>query len=380
MKKYKNNDELEATAYLAGLYRSDNPQKAFELYKEVSDKGGDCNYALGEMYQKGIGTEKNLQLAIKYFEKQAQIENFTDVRDEYSKYDAMLKIAEIYISLKDEKSALEWLTRRNDGNKIFGMSELAHIYYGDDEFEYEDTNLIDKAKALEWFKKLYELKDSHGAYYYGEMLESSSKSKALQIYEEGTKFGSELCFRRVIQLYLEDGNIIEAARWSVQYVNMADSGIFDKIHLTSFKELKKITTFFTGAPMEEVINLYGGDRKVATEGIYNFARTCDKTPMNLYGKLSIMSVAVDLMGEDCPIGIIERLASRYEEIYRKVKDNDVSDEIEGDEEELRLKKLFGEREKTFKDDKKSAEKIYHDAEYYKAKALYFKNKLNVICG
>ncbi len=215
LKKYKDGDELEAMSYLAGLYRSDNPQKSFELYKEVSDKGGDCNYALGEMYQKGIGTEKNLQLAIKYFEKQAQIENFTDVRDEYSKYDAMLKIAEIYISLKDEKSALEWLTRRNDGNKIFGMSELAHIYYGDDEFEYEDTNLIDKAKALEWFKKLYELKDSHGAYYYGEMLESSSKSKALQIYEEGTKFGSELCFRRVIQLYLEDGNIIEAARWSV---------------------------------------------------------------------------------------------------------------------------------------------------------------------
>lgn len=132
--------------------------------------------------------------------------------------------------------------------------------------------------------------------------------------------------------------------------------------------------------MEEVINLYDGDRKVVAEEIYNFARTCDKTPMNLYGKLSIMSVAVDLMGENCSIGIIERLVSRYEEIYREVKDNGVSDEIEGDEEELRLKKLFGERGKPFKDDKKSAEKIYHDAEYYKAKALYFKNKLNAICS
>lgn len=370
---YNDGNELGAQACLAGIYSSclKDKKKAFELYKEVAEQGEDCYYILGKMYLKGEGTEKNVHEAIKWFEKASRIENINDLSDEYCKWDSMLKIAEIYISLKDEIKALEWLTERNEGIKIFAMSEMGHIYYGDNEFEYEDISLVNKYKAFEWFKKLYKLKDSHGAYYYGEMWERRSRSKALRIYKYGTKFGSERCFRRIIQLYLEDGNIIEAARWLVKYINIADGGIFDKAYLTPFKELKQITTFFIGAPMEEVIKLYGGDRKLAAEEIYSFARACDKTPLNLYSKLAIMSVAVDLMGDSCPIGIIERLASRYDEIYREVKDNGVSDEIEGDEEELRLKKLF----KTYKGS--SEEKNYHGAEYYREKFLYLNSKLRL---
>lgn len=369
--KYNDGNELAARVRLADLYYCENPKRAFAIYKEAAEQGENCYYTLGEMYLKGKGIEKNVCEAIKWFEKAAQIEDISNASDEYCKWDSMLKLAEIYISLKDEETALEWLTERNEGIKIFAMSEMGHIYYGDNEFEYEDTSLVNKYKAFEWFKKLYKLKDSHGAYYYGEMWERRSRSKALRIYKYGTKFGSECCFRRIIQLYLEDGNIIEAARWLVKYVNIADGGIFDKAYLTPFKELKQITTFFIGAPMEEVIKLYGGDRKLAAEEIYSFARACDKTPLNLYSKLAIMSVAVDLMGDSCPIGIIERLASRYDEIYREVKDNGVSDEIEGDEEELRLKKLF----KTYKGS--SEEKNYHGAEYYREKFLYLNSKLRL---
>lgn len=371
LKRRNDGNELKISADLASIYYDCEPEKSIEIYKELSASGENYGYTLGEMYKKGIGTEKNLTEAIKWFEKAARIENPADHSEEYCKWDGMLKLAEIYISLKDEETALEWLTERNEGIKIFAMSEMGHIYYGDNEFEYEDTSLVNKYKAFEWFKKLYKLKDSYGAYYYGEMWERRSRSKALRIYKYGTKFGSERCFRRIIQLYLEDGNIIEAARWLVKYVNIADGGIFDKAYLTPFKELKQITTFFTGAPMEEVIKLYGGDRKFAAEEIYSFARACDKTPLNLYSKLAIMSVAVDLMGDSCPIGIIERLASRYDEIYREVKDNGVSDEIEGDEEELMLKKLF----KTYKGS--SEEKNYHGAEYYREKFLYLNSKLRL---
>ena len=156
--KYNDGNELAAQACLADIYYSEDPRRAFEIYKEVNDKGENRYYELGEMYLKGIGTEKNLDEAIKWFEKAAQIEDIKDSSDEYCKWDAMLKIAEIYISLKDEQTAIEWLTRRNDGNEISGIRELAHIYYGDNEFEYEDTSLIDKEKACYWFQKLYELK------------------------------------------------------------------------------------------------------------------------------------------------------------------------------------------------------------------------------
>ena len=167
----------------------------------------DSSYTLGEIYLKGKGTEKNLAEAIKYFEKAAQVDATGNEVEDYCKWDAMLKLAEIYISLRDETTALDWLTRRNDGNKIFAMSELAHIYYGDDDFEYEDASLIDKARAFDWFKKLYELKDSSGTFYFGEMCEANSARQALKIYRDGVILGSAKCCRRAMQIYLAEGDI-----------------------------------------------------------------------------------------------------------------------------------------------------------------------------
>ena len=235
--KYNDGSELGAQACLAGIYSSclKDKKKAFELYKEVAEQGEDCYYILGEMYLKGEGTEKNVQEAIKWFEKAAQIENINDLSDEYCKWDSMLKIAEIYVGLRNEDKALEWLTKRNDGNKLQGMGELAHIYYGDDDFEYEDRSLIDKKKAFEWFEKLYKLKDSHGTYYFGEMWESKSKIRALQIYKDGVEFGSERCCKRIIQLYLEDDNISEATRWTVKYFEMADEKLCQNLCRNPFQ-------------------------------------------------------------------------------------------------------------------------------------------------
>lgn len=377
---YNDGNELGAQACLAGIYSSclKDKKKAFELYKEVAEQGEDCYYILGQMYLKGEGTEKNVHEAIKWFEKASQIENINDLSDEYCKWDSMLKIAEIYISLKDEIKALEWLTKRNDGNKFQGMGELAHIYYGDDDFEYEDRSLIDKEKAFEWFEKLYELKDSHGTYYFAEMWEPKLRNKALQIYKDGVKFGSERCCKRIVQLYLEDDNIPEAARWTVKYFEMADEELCKNLCRNPFKELKEIANFFMETPLEELIQLYGGDRKLAAEEIYKFWRACDKTLVNQYTKLEIMSIAADLQGYNCPRELLETLVDSYEKIYQEVKNNGFSDEIEGDEYELRLKRLLDSQKSFSEDDSKAKERSYHDADYYKGKVLHFRSKLMII--
>ena len=380
LRKYNDGDEVGVLLNLAGIYRYtlEDKQKAFEIYKKVADEGYDCYYILGEMYRDGIGTEKNLTDAIKCFEKAAQVEVSEDDADNYCKWDSMLKLAEIYIGLKDEDSALEWLTKRNDGNKFQGMGELAHIYYGDDDFEYEDTSLIDKEKAFEWFGKLYELKDGHGTYYFAEMWEPKSRSKALQIYKDGVEFGSERCCKRIIQLYLNAGNIPEAASWSVKYFDMADEELCKNLCQNPFKELKQIANFFIETPLEELVRLYGGNKKLVADEIYNFERACDKTLVNLYTKLELMSIVANLMGDNCPCKLLETLVESYEKIYQEVKNNGVSDEIEGDEYELRLKKLLDSGERSSKGESKVTEKSYHDAEYYREKFRYFNSKLMII--
>ena len=369
--KYNDGNEWGAWACLADILYNKNPQRALEIYKEVAEQGENRYYTLGEMYLKGKGTEKNIHEAIKWFKKAAQVEVVAKDADNYCKWDSMLKLAEIYIGLKDEDSALEWLTKRNDGNKFQGMGELAHIYYGDDDFEYEDTSLIDKEKAFEWFGKLYELKDSHGTYYFAEMWEP-------KLYKDGVKFGSERCCKRIIQLYLEDDNIPEAARWTVKYFEMADEELCKNLCRNPFKELKEIANFFMETPLEELIQLYGGDRKLAAEEIYKFWRACDKTLVNQYTKLEIMSIAADLLGDNCSRELLETLVNSYEKVYQAVKKNGFSDEIEGDEYELRLKRLLGSRESFFEDDSKAKEKSYHDADYYKDKVLHFRSKLMII--
>ena len=371
--KYNDGNELGVRASLAGIYRwrLEESEKALEIYKLLAEQGENYYYTLGEMYSKGKGTERNVQEAIKWFTKASEIENINDSSDEYCKWDSMLKIAEIYVGLKNEAKALEWLTKRNDGNRLQGMSELAHIYYGDDDFEYEDTSLIDKEKAFEWFGKLYELKDSHGTYYFAEMCESKSRSKALQIYKDGVEFGSERCCKRIIQLYLESGNISEAASWTVKYFEMADEELCVNLCQNPFKELKQIANFFMETPTEGLVQLYGGDRELVAEEIYNFERACDKTLVNLYTKLELMSIVADLQGDNCPRELLETLTESYEKVYQEIRDNGMSEEIEGDEYELRLKKMFDKKEKVVKGN-------YHDAEYYREKFLYFKSKLMII--
>ena len=100
--------------------------------------------------------------------------------------------------------------------------------------------------------------------------------------------------------------------------------------------------------------------------------------VNLYTKLELMSIVADLLGDDCPHELLETLVESYEKVYQEVRDNGVSDEIEGDEYELRLRKLLDSGESSSEVESKATEKSYHDAEYYKKRFLYFKGKLMII--
>ena len=99
---------------------------------------------------------------------------------------------------------------------------------------------------------------------------------------------------------MESGNIPEAARWTVKYFEMADEELCKNLCRNPFKELKRIANFFIEAPLEELIQLYGGNRELVADAVYNFERACDKTLVNLYTRLEIMSIVADLQGDNCP--------------------------------------------------------------------------------
>ena len=85
-----------------------------------------------------------------------------------------------------------------------------------------------------------------------------------------------------------------------------------------------------------------------------------------------------MLGDNCPQEFLETLVDSYKKVYQEVRDNGFSDEIEGDEYELRLRKLLDSGENSSEVESKATEKSYHDAEYYREKFLYFNSKLMII--
>ena len=105
---------IEAISEIGCIYQygrgvEKNKSKAVKWYRCGAELGDPSSMnELADCLLKGIGMGKNIDEAIQWFEKASQIEVINDLSDEYCKWDSMLKIAEIYISLKDETKALEW--------------------------------------------------------------------------------------------------------------------------------------------------------------------------------------------------------------------------------------------------------------------------------
>ena len=328
LKKFYDGKEFDALKSLAHIYyfemptTAENNLRTLELYKKISEQDESYCAYIGEMYLEGRGVEKSGRKSVKWFKKAAAAGDVS----------AMFELAKIYIKgeywLKDETAALELLTKRNDGNKIEGMYELAHIYYGKD--ERADKSLIDKNRAFYWFRKLYTLNNLAGTYFYGKMWEEKSASAALEIYKDGVKLGDADCCKRIIQLYLEgvgeiEKNIPEAARWVVKYFCTANEAFCTCPFCSPFEEMKQIAKFFIETPREELIKLYKDERLFAAREIYKFGQACNESPVNIFTTLEIISLAADLMGDKCSPELLEQLSTKYEEIYQDVKNNEVAE-------------------------------------------------------
>ncbi|WP_419904804.1 tetratricopeptide repeat protein [Kiloniella sp.] len=90
-------------------------ETAFTLYLPLADQGVDeAQYALGEMYSKGFGTEQNVEVATEWFEKAAEQGHLL----------AQLQAGRIYFLItEDLVKAHKWLNVISE-RKIEGAKKL----------------------------------------------------------------------------------------------------------------------------------------------------------------------------------------------------------------------------------------------------------------
>ena len=398
---------MEALADIYDFSMPDTPEnklKAFKWRKKMAKRDAHSGYDLATMYWNVEGVEKNLDEAFKLFKQSAELGNTQ----------SMSELAKIYLKgeivPKDESKALEWLTKSFEQNaddyvlfydddekfdaKIEALYSLANIYYADEDYSpFCDKSLKDKKRAFELFQQLDELGSSHAKYRIARMYErgeyvAQDKSKALEIYKSQSDTDADFC-RKVVELYLESGNIPNAAKFIVKYFNTAEEKFCRCPLCSPFEETKKVAKFFIDTPNEEIIQLYDNDKMKAARAIFDFGQACRESPVNISIHLEIISKVADILGNDCPRKILEYLVEFYTQIYKDSLDNGVPESVEGDA----LKNLLGslteslinyaeEKEENFVEDNFSVEYTDeeiefepHDADYYKRRAEYYRLKL-----
>lgn len=409
-KNSSDNKDLKFMDTLADIYyfsmpdTPENKLKAFKWCEKMAQRDPRCGYYLATMYWNGEGVEKNLDKAFKLFKQSADLGNTQ----------SMSELAEIYLKgelvPKDESKALEWITKSFEKNaadyelfydgdekfnaKFEALYNLANIYYADEDYAPNcDKSLEDKKRAFEIFQQLDELGFSHARYRIARMYErgeyvAKDTAKALELYKSKADTESEHC-RKVVELYLEGGNIPDAARFIVKYFDTAEEQ-FCKCPLCSpFEETKKVAKFFIDTPNEEIIKLYDNDKMKAAQEVFDFGQACRESSVNLGIHLEVISKSADILGEDSPRKILEYLAECYTQIYTDSIEDGVPDSVEGDA----LENLLGDLTKSFvnyaeenKDnfpdgdfsveyEGEETEFEHHDAEYYKMRAEYYRLKL-----
>ena len=390
---------LKAMEDLAWIYRfempdtKENKSKAFKLYKKLAEVDGRYGCELAEMYFNGKGVEKNLEEAVKWYKKAAALGDSM----------SMLYLAEFYIKgegvPQDETEALDWLIKRYDGNKIDGMYELALIYYGKKSEYLHDENFTDKKKAFEWFQKLYELNNEGATFFLGQMYErgeyvEKDKIMALEIYKKGVELGNADCCRSIIEIYLDfdgDGsnkNIPEAVNWIVKYFNTANEAFCTCPFCSPFQAMKVIAKFFIDTPNDEIVKLYDDDEYKAAEAVFKFGQACEESSINISITLDVISIAADIIDENCSVELLEHLIKGYEKLYQEAKNG--FDKMQEDEGERITKEIteslnnyFIENDENYNegsvtidyDDGNDIKFEHHSAGYYKSKAIHFQTKL-----
>lgn len=403
--------DLKVMSMLADIYSNDLPNtkenklKAFKLYEKIAEKNPKyCSY-LASMYYRGCGVEKNLEKYFEMVKKAADAGNASSMRE----------IAEMYLKgefvSKDESKAIEWLTRsykadsriyeKDEGftPEIYALRHLADIYYADEDYSGHscDKSLENKKRAFELFQEMDELGYTKAKYRIARMYErgeyvKQDKLKALEIYKSNADKDSGCC-RKVIKIYLEEKNILEAAKFIVKYFNTANKAFCTCPLCSPFEETKEVAKFFIDTPNKKIIKMYDNDKNQAAQAIFDFGKACMKSPVNVSICLEIISIAADIMGSDCSRSILKYLAENYEKIYQDSKEKGVPEEVEGDAAE----NLFGRLTESlsdyleendenytegsvsvgYSDDYDEVKFEHHDADYYKYRSIHYQIALAI---
>ena len=393
--------ELAEIYYFSMPDTQENKLKAFNRYKKLAARNPRYGYDVAVMYWSGEGVEKNLKEALLWFQKSADA----------GSAQSMGELAKIYLKgelvPKDETKALEWLTKsfkqnaplyeEDDENfdaEIEAMYSLADIYYADEAYSSNcDKSLEDKKRAFEIFQELDRRGLEDAKYRIARMYElgeyvPKDKLKALEIYKSCAETNSDFC-RKVVELYLEEENIPEAAKFIVEYFNTTEKQFCTCPLCSPFQETKKVAKYFLDTPKEEIVKLYDNDKMKAAQALLDFGQACRESPVNISIHLEIISVVADIMGRDCSRKILKYLVEFYEQIYEDSIKEGVPESVEGDALENLLDKLTEsfseyaeENDEDYKDGsvcvKYTGEEIefeYHGANYYKMRSVHYRLKL-----
>ena len=404
---YTTDAEISALKELAEIYYFSMPDtrgnklKAFELYKKLAKKNPHYGYDVAVMYWEGEGVEKNLSEALKWLRSSAEAGNSRSMRE----------LAEIYLKgelvPKDETKALDWLRKAFERNandyrlfdehfdaEIEAICSLANIYYADENYTPNcDKSLEDKKRAFELFQELDKRGFNDAKYRIARMYErgeyvTEDKAKALEIYRDNAETDSACC-HKVIELYLEDGNILEAASYIVKYFNTAEEQFCRCPLCSPFQETKQVAKYFIDTPNEEIVKLYGNDKRKAARAVLDFGQACRESPVNISIHLEMIAIVADIMGSDCSRKILKYLVEFNKQIYENSLKEGVPESVEGDALENTLGQLTEslseyaeENEEDYEEGSVSVEYEgeeiefeHHDANYYKMRSVHYQLKL-----
>ena len=393
--------ELAEIYYFSMPDTRENKLKAFNRYKKLAANNPRYGYDIAVMYWEGEGVEKNLKEALSWLQKSADA----------GSSQSMSELAKIYLKgelvPKDEAKALEWLTKNFKQNaplyeeddksfdaEIEAMYSLANIYYADEAYTPNcDKSLEDKKRAFEIFQELNRRGFEDAKYRIARMYElgeyvPQDKLKALEIYKSRAETDSDFC-RKVVELYLEEGNIPEAAKFIVKYFNTTEEQFCTCPLCSPFQETKKVAKYFMDTPNDEIVKLYGNDKRKAAQAVLDFGQACRESPVNISIHLEMISIVADIMGSDCSRKILKYLVELNEQIYEDSLKEGVPESVESDALENLLGKLTEslseyaeENEENYSEGGVSIEYTgeeikfeHHDANYYKMRSVRYQLKL-----
>ena len=185
---------------------ADSRVKLIEIYEKLANTGfGDAEYKLGEIYYEGEWLEQNVDKAIKLFERSAKqgheesrkkiIEIYLSQSDK-GNIQADCRLGDIYykgeLVGKNIDEAIKWYEKAVKQGSIEAKTKLGEIYYKLGE-KYLSLN-ENVAEAIRWFEKSIEQEYADAQYRLGEMYRkgiyvTKNEEKAMELYEMASKQG-----------------------------------------------------------------------------------------------------------------------------------------------------------------------------------------------